>query len=258
MKVKNKKFSTNIKQDNKKEKEKTIGEIEKDILSSPKNINLLNKLIELFINHLENKNEEKLSQIIISLKNIFSYYLKDKNVKSSNELISFLNNKIELIYKIILDSISNNIDSSLAIIFNVFDELINFISDSQINSLFDELLWKLISSKEEISINIVNIFYGVFNSIIYYNYIFDNFLSILNNKKIKTKSEFINFYNYIINITDLDSFSENEEDTNINELKEKYQNIIINLINDKLLPLSIIKEFMKILNKKIVQNVNLE
>ena len=255
MKVKNKKFSTNIKQDNKKEKEKTIGEIEKDILSSPKNINLLNKLIELFINHLENKNEEKLSQIIISLKNIFSYYLKDKNVKSSNELISFLNNKIELIYKIILDSISNNIDSSLAIIFNVFDELINFISDSQINSLFDELLWKLISSKEEISINIINIFYGVFNSIIYYNYIFDNFLSILNNKKIKTKSEFINFYNYIINITDLDSFSENEEDANINELKEKYQNIIINLINDKLLPLSIIKEFMKILNKKIVQNV---
>ena len=47
----------------------------------------------------------------------------------------------------------------------------------------------------------------------------------------------------------------NEEETKINELKEKYQNIIINLINEKLIPISLIKEFMKILNKKIVQNV---
>ena len=77
---------------------------------------------------------------------------------------------------------------------------------------------------------------------------------------IKSQLEFINFYNFIINIKDLDSFLENEntndkEEVKVNELKDKYQNIIISLINDKLLPLSIIKEFMKILNKKIVQNV---
>ena len=260
MKVKNaKKLESKKKQENKKEKEKAIKEIENDILSSPKNINLFNKLIESFIKNLEDINEEKLNGNLISFKNILSYYLKDKNVKSSNELISFLENKIELIYKIIIDSLSpsDNIDS---IIFNIFHELINFVPEDKIKSLFNEFLWKLISSEEEISINIINSFFAQFNNIYYYNQIFDVYLDILRNKKIKTKSEFTNFFNFIINIYDIDSFLQNEknlieEETKINELKEKYQNIIINLINEKLLPLSIIKEFMKILNKKIVQNV---
>ena len=246
MKVKNvKKLESKKKQENKKEKEKSMKEIEKDILSSPKNINLFNKLIESFIKNLEDKNEEKLNGNLISFKNILSYYLKDKNVKSSNELISFLENKIELIYKIIIDSLSpsDNIDT---IIFNIFHELINFVPENKIKSLFNEFLWKLISSEEEISINIINSFFDQFNNINYYNQIFDIYLDILKNKKIKTKSEFTNFFNFIINISDIDSFLQNEknlneEETKINELKEKYQNIIINLINEKLLPLSIIK-----------------
>ena len=250
-------------QKNKNKKEKEIQEIEEEIISSPKNINLLNKLIELFIKNIEDKEKEKLNEIIIYIKNVLNHYLKNENVKPSNELISFLEKKIELIYKIINDSVptSNNnesVDESfLNLLFITFHELITFISDDKINQLLKELLWKLISFQQEIPINIITNFYVNFNNIYYYNHIFDIFLDILNNKKIKTNPEFINFYNFIIKINDLDSFlqksnNKNEEEMKIDELKEKYQNIIISLINEKFLPLSIIKEFMKILNKKIV------
>ena len=249
------------------QKEKGINEMENDILSSPKNINLFNKLIEIFINNIENKDEEKIREIMNSLKNILTYFLKNENVKSSNELITFLNDKIQLIYKIILDSIfSIDIDedeSFLTIIFNIFYELINFIPEDKVNSLFNDFISKLISIEKEISPSIINSFYEQFNTISYYNYIFNSFLDILTSKKIKNQNEFNNFYFFVTNINDLDSLLEindnnlNNEDDEIklNELKEKYQNIIINFINEKLLPLSLMKEFMKILNKKIVQNV---
>ena len=249
------------------QKEKGINEIENDILSSPKNINLFNKLIEIFINNIENKDEEKIREIMNSLKNILTYFLKNENVKSSNELITFLNDKIQLIYKIILDSIfSTDIDedeSFLTIIFNIFYELINFIPEDKVNSLFNDFISKLISIEKEISPGIINSFYEQFNTISYYNYIFNSFLDILTSKKIKNQNEFNNFYFFVTNINDLDSLLEindnnlnNEDDERkLNELKEKYQNIIINFVNEKLLPLSLIKEFMKILNKKIVQNV---
>ena len=249
------------------QKEKGINEIENDILSSPKNINLFNKLIEIFINNIENKDEEKIREIMNSLKNILTYFLKNDNVKSSNELITFLNDKIQLIYKIILDSIfSTDIDedeSFLTIIFNIFYELINFIPEDKVNSLFNDFISKLICIEKEISPSIINSFYEQFNTISYYNYIFNSFLDILTSKKIKNQNEFNNFYFFVTNINDLDSLLEindnnlnNEDDERkLNELKEKYQNIIINFVNEKLLPLSLIKEFMKILNKKIVQNV---
>ena len=254
------------KQENKREKEKDIKEIENDILSSPKNINLFNKLIELFIKNIENKDVQNLNENIKTFTNILSYYLKDKTVKSSNELISFLYNKIELLYKIVIDSIipednNESLDISfLLFLFKVFQQLTAFISEEKIYLLFKDLLWKLISLEVEISINVINSFYEQFDTIHYYNHIFDIFINILKNKMIKSQLEFINFYNFIINIKDLDSFLENEntndkEEVKVNELKDKYQNIIISLINDKLLPLTIIKEFMKILNKKIVQNV---
>ena len=249
------------------QKEKGINEIENDILSSPKNINLFNKLIEIFINNIENKDEEKIREIMNSLKNILTYFLKNENVKSSNELITFLNDKIQLIYKIILDSIfSSDIDedeSFLTIIFHILYELINFIPEDKVNSLFNDFISKLISIEKEISPSIINSFYEQFNTISYYNYIFNSFLDILTSKKIKNQNEFNNFYFFVTNINDLDSLLEindnnlnNEDDERkLNELKEKYQNIIINFVNEKLLPLSLIKEFMKILNKKIVQNV---
>ena len=249
------------------QKEKGINEIENDILSSPKNINLFNKLIEIFINNIENKDEEKIREIMNSLKNILTYFLKNENVKSSNELITFLNDKIQLIYKIILDSIfSSDIDedeSFLPIIFHILYELINFIPEDKVNSLFNDFISKLISIEKEISPSIINSFYEQFNTISYYNYIFNSFLDILTSKKIKNQNEFKNFYFFVTNINDLDSLLEindnnlnNEDDERkLNELKEKYQNIIINFVNEKLLPLSLIKEFMKILNKKIVQNV---
>ena len=249
------------------QKEKGINEIENDILSSPKNINLFNKLIEIFINNIENKDEEKIREIMNSLKNILTYFLKNENVKSSNELITFLNDKIQLIYKIILDSIfSSDIDedeSFLPIIFHILYELINFIPEDKVNSLFNDFISKLIIIEKEISPGIINSFYEQFNTISYYNYIFNSFLDILTSKKIKNQNEFNNFYFFVTNINDLDSLLEindnnlnNEDDERkLNELKEKYQNIIINFVNEKLLPLSLIKEFMKILNKKIVQNV---
>ena len=249
------------------QKEKGINEIENNILSSPKNINLFNKLIEIFINNIENKDEEKIREIMNSLKNILTYFLKNENVKSSNELITFLNDKIQLIYKIILDSIfSSDIDedeSFLPIIFHILYELINFIPEDKVNSLFNDFISKLISIEKEISPSIINSFYEQFNTISYYNYIFNSFLDILTSKKIKNQNEFNNFYFFVTNINDLDSLLEindnnlnNEDDERkLNELKEKYQNIIINFVNEKLLPLSLIKEFMKILNKKIVQNV---
>ena len=281
MKAKNlKKVKITQNKDVKKEKEIIIKDYEKEILSSAKNINLFNKLIELFIENIENKNIEKLSEINISFKNILSYYLNHKNIKSSKELISFLESKIELIYKIIIDSISSSDNSELMqdesllkILLKIFHEIIAFIPNEKINYEFNELLSKWILSEIELSSENINIFYNQFNTINYYNYIFDILLQILKNKKIKSNIEFSNIYNFIININDLDTLLEEkvqdeeeemegeddknkEEEIKINELKEKYQNIIINLINEKLLPLSIMKEFMKALNKKIVQNVS--
>ena len=265
--MKSKKLKQKEVKNKKIQKEKGINEIENDILSSPKNINLFNKLIEIFINNIENKDEEKIREIMNSLKNILTYFLKNDNVKSSNELITFLNDKIQLIYKIILDSIfSSDIDedeSFLPIIFHILYELINFIPEDKVNSLFNDFISKLISIEKEISPSIINSFYEQFNTISYYNYIFNSFLDILTSKKIKNQNEFNNFYFFVTNINDLDSLLEindnnlnNEDDERkLNELKEKYQNIIINFVNEKLLPLSLIKEFMKILNKKIVQNV---
>ena len=229
------------------QKEKGINEIENEILSSPKNINLFNKLIEIFINNIESKDERKLREVINSLKNILNYYLKNDNVKSSNELITFLQEKIQLIYKITLDSIlspeisEESDESFLPISFNIFYELINFIQEDKVKSLFNDFISKLISFEKDISIDLINAFYEKFNNIQYYNYIFDSFLDILNNKKIKKQNEFDNFYFLVTNIIDLDSLIEindnnlnNEEIAKLNELKEKYQNIIINFINEKL------------------------
>ena len=263
----NKKKENKNKNENNNKKEKGIKQIEADILSSPKNINLFNKLIESFINDIENKEEQKLNEDINSIKIILSYYLKDENIKSSKELILFLNGKIELLYKIIFDSISSmdNIESYdeafLIILFNIFHELIDFVQEEKIYSLFKQLISTLIYLKLDISKESITSFYEQFNSINYYNYIFDTFLELLKNKKIQKENDFNNFYNFVTNINDLDSLLEEndmkneQEDAKLNELKEKYQNIIINLLNEKLLPLSIIKEFMQILNKKIVQNV---
>ena len=64
----NKKLGNKNKNENKNKKEKGIKQIEADILSSPKNINLFNKLIESFINNIENKDELKLNDDIISIK----------------------------------------------------------------------------------------------------------------------------------------------------------------------------------------------
>ena len=136
--------------------------MENNILSSPKNINLFNKLIELFIENFENKNEKNINEIVISFNNILTYYLMDKNIKSSKELISFFETKIELIYKILLDLISNNnnddlLDESLIImIFNVFGDLIDFVSETKIKFLFQQLLESLIFNKLEISQNLVH------------------------------------------------------------------------------------------------------
>ena len=263
----NKKLGNKNKNENKNKKEKGIKQIEADILSSPKNINLFNKLIESFINNIENKDELKLNDDINSIKTILSYYLKDENIKSSKELISFLNGKIELLYKIIFDSISSidNIESYdeafLMILFNIFHELIGFVSEEKIFSLFKQLISNLIYLKLDISKDTINSFYEQFNDINYYYYIFDTFLELLKDNKNQKENGFNNFYTFVTNINDLDSLLEEndmkneQEEEKFNELKEKYQNVIINLLNEKLLPLSIIKEFMQILNKKIVQNV---
>jgi len=248
-------------------KNNQIKEYENNIISSAKNINLFNKLIESFIENIENKDEKKINEIINSFKNILTYYLMDKNIKSSNELISFFENKIELIYKILFDLISNtksNIldESLLPIIFNAFVGLIIFVSNNKIQNLIQELVEKIILNNIEISQNTPISFYDKFNTIFYYQHIFDSLLNIIKNKKIKNEIEFNNLYIFIINIKDLDNLLEeneiNDEDkkTEINNLKDMYQNIIINMLNEKLLPISIVKEFMKILNKKIIQNVS--
>ena len=248
-------------------KNNQIKEYENNIISSAKNINLFNKLIESFIENIENKDEKKINDIINSFKNILTYYLMDKNIKPSNELISFFENKIELIYKILFDLISNtksNIldESLLPIIFNVFVGLIIFVSNNKIQNLIQELVEKIILNNIEISQNTPISFYDKFNTIFYYQHIFDSLLNIIKNKKIKNEIEFNNLYIFIINIKDLDNLLEeneiNDEDkkTEINNLKDMYQNIIINMLNEKLLPISIVKEFMKILNKKIIQNVS--
>ena len=248
-------------------KNNQIKEYENNIISSAKNINLFNKLIESFIENIENKDEKKINDIINSFKNILTYYLMDKNIKSSNELISFFENKIELIYKILFDLISNtksNIldESLLPIIFNAFVGLIIFVSNNKIQNLIQELVEKIMLNNIEISQNTPISFYDKFNTIFYYQHIFDSLLNIIKNKKIKNEIEFNNLYIFIINIKDLDNLLEeneiNDEDkkTEINNLKDMYQNIIINMLNEKLLPISIVKEFMKILNKKIIQNVS--
>ena len=261
-------------------KSSKIKELENNILSSPKNINLFNKLIEILIEGFENKNEKDINEIIISFKNILTYYLMDKNIKSSKELISFFENKIELIYKILFDLISNsnnnnNIldESLLLIIFNVFEQLINFVSNDKIKFLFQRMLDNLILNKSMISQNISISFYDKFQSIFYYKNIFECLFDIIKNKKIKNEIQFNNFYYFVINIKDLDYLlednniedeeednkkekNEEEEKEEINKLKESYQNIITTMLNEKLLPLSIVKEFMKILNKKIIGNVN--
>lgn len=264
------------KEENQKKSNK-IKEYEKSILSSPKNINLFNKLIESFIDNLDNKNEKKVDEVIDSFKNILTYYLMDKNIKSSNEIISFFEDKIELLFKIIFDLMSNddtddkdkdndNSNKTLLLIFKIFHELINFVSDQKVEHFFQKLIENIIFRKNIISDETSIEFYNKFNEISFYHNIFNSLYDIIKNKKIKNETEFNNFYSMITNINDLDNLSEAQSDEkDINEkggnneieaLKEKYQDIITSVLNEKLLPLSILIEFMKILNKKIIQNVN--
>ena len=271
-----------VKKEENKKKLNKIKEYENNILSSPKNINLFNKLIESFIDYLDNKNEKKIDEIIDSIKNILTYYLMDKNIKSSNEIISFFEDKIELLFKILFDLISNddndnnddkdkdndNSNKTLLLIFNIFNELINFVSAQKVENFFQKLIENLIFRKNRISEETSIYFYNKFNNISFYHHIFNVLYDIIKNKKIKNEIEFDNFYSLIININDLDNLLDadvqsDEKDikekngkNEIEALKEKYQDIIISVLNEKLLPLSILIEFMKILNKKIIQNVN--
>jgi U3 small nucleolar RNA-associated protein 19 len=211
------------------------------------------------IGNLENDDENKIYEIMDDIKNILSYYLMDENIKSSNEVIKFFQEKIELIYKILNDIVINNeYEKQISKVLNIFNEFLLYVSNIKRRELFHQLLEKIIINIKE-SKDISIIFYTNINHT-YYNDIFECLNDIINSKKMNKTNELINIYNFIVNIKDIDSLFNNddneEKEKKKNDLKEKYQNLITNMLNEKYMPIELLNDFMKILNKKIIQNVN--
>ena len=255
-----KKEKNNNKKSTKKDEIKTY---EENILSSPKNLNLFNKLLETFVNAIQNYTPKEgiksIDKILDSFDKIYQYYLMDENIKSSNEVINFLNSKLELIFSILLDLFSQD-EEYLSIIFKIFNRLIIYIQENKYSGLYKKIILNLIKYKKKLPKEIAIEFYETFNNYDKYSYILNAILDIIQNEKLKTEDEnnCYNLYILITNISNLDDLNKDKinKDENKNELKNKYQNIITIILNNDLFPNSMLKDFMKELNKSIIKNVS--
>ena len=220
----------------------SLSSIQKEIISNPKEINKINIICESLITDLQSKNQEKVEKTLSLLVTIFTHFLKSPKIKPSNELRNFLNSKIDIIFKLLFELSSIDLDIETAeIVFSSFNTVIPF--KEQKENLYSSLVDNVIFSEEYIEHDIILLFIESFSNE------FDKiFTSILKDKdsKLTNNNTIYNLYNFLIGVSSLD------DDT----LKEKYQNIMISLINNPLFPDDLVKNFLIYLNKNIINNVS--
>ena len=105
----------------------SLSSIQKEIISNPKEINKINIICESLITDLQSKNQEKVEKTLSLLVTIFTHFLKSPKIKPSNELRNFLNSKIDIIFKLLFELSSIDLDIETAeIVFSSFNAVIPF------------------------------------------------------------------------------------------------------------------------------------
>lgn len=227
----------------------SLSSLQDEIISNPKEINKINVICEAVINDIQSINKVKTDKEISVLTTILNHYLKSPKIKPSKELISFLDSKVDLLFKIIFDLSTIELDvDSAKIIFSVFKSMITFKDriDTHL-PLYTHLINSFILTNEYIYHDIILLFIKNFKK--NYNFIFDAIIKEKEEKLVDGKGSvnmIYNLYNFLIGISELD------DDI---DLKQKYQEIIIFLINHKLFPTDLVKNFLIYLNKTIINNV---
>lgn len=211
------------------------------IISSPTEINSLNKIIQWLIEHIDEKEVDEVLEYLPILREIYTHYLKNEKINSSVELVAFLIKKIEIVFKIIFEVASTEInDKEATIIFNVFDCLIPFVSAER-ESFYAELVKKIILSNEYRDHEILFLFITIFSKD------YDVIFPILEeeSKSINSSNQIFNLYNFLIANKKIDT----------PHLRELYQKIFVTLINNKNFSEELVREFLISLNKGVIDNV---
>jgi hypothetical protein len=236
------------------------------IFENPKNINKFNIILEDFILSMQQNEIKQIKTNKKYIDEILDYFLIKNKKIISNDLIVFLVEKLETMFKIYLDILEDNISNDEGGDSKINELIINFLLND---------LKKYYSIENQLSVK--NIFISLINLFILKNEIVDpelikllvdkitkdeknliilleNLSETLHNKNHENSQEInthtlYNLYNFIII---LPQFSEE----GLSGIKKLYQNIIIFLINHSLFPKSILKNLLLNLNKNILENVD--
>lgn len=248
LKLKNSKI--NKKQDTTKEEENNCKSIQQLIFQDVKNINKFNILLEEFILVLQNFDKKKLKNISDILLELYEYFMIKNEKLISLDLKQFLEDKLEIIFKVYLEVLTNIDDDTetplISTIFKDFHKFLKFVNKEKIEHNLSQIVEVILLSEDLVESEIIKefclVFYGKNKE--YFSTIFSSLLEQIKSIKLSTETLY-NVYNFIIALGKLSD----------SKLKFLYQNVMICIINSTNLPKEILVNLLTNLNKVILENL---
>jgi hypothetical protein len=215
--------------------------IQQLIFEDVKNINKFNIIIEEFTLALQNNDQEKVKTLYQTIKEVLEFFFINNKNKLSQELINFLQSKINLIINIIIEALDEDEDKFAVLLIKFIFENLKYTANTKeiIESLVDKFI-----TDELYNTRIIRSLSKRFEKAESHLQIFlDSCLNKLDNES--EEGVFYNIYNFIISIERLIEI----------ENKKLYQNVVIKMINSRNFPDELMKELLLSLNKNVFDNI---
>jgi hypothetical protein len=233
-----------------KEDARTIQQL---IFADVKNINKFNNLVEDFILALQNndlKGTKDISEILIE---IYDFFMTKNKSLISNDLKLFLQDKLNILFKVYLDIMSpadaeEESENFYKLILKDIQRFFKFSEEENIKSTIDSLVDQFLLNEELVESNLIKVLTASFiKSKKNLEMIFNSLFKKLNeNKNVTLNSETLfNIYNFVIAMGKIPD----------EKLKFLYQNVIIFVVNSASVPKEILADLLTNLNKVIFDNL---
>jgi hypothetical protein len=219
--------------------------IQQLIFEDVKNITKLNNLIEIVISALENYEKKIIKETSKIIKEIYDFFLiKNKN-KISNDLKSFLESKLRILMKVFIEVLENIEDDEeeSKLLLNELKDYFQYSSEEIMNLVFEGIAEKIILTEDLVESQIIK-------HILKYLSNFIPMMTEIISQKLFKKDEikyetYFNLYNYLLALGKISQ----------NEMKKKFQLILIYLMNQASIPKEILSNILVNLNKVILENL---
>jgi hypothetical protein len=220
--------------------------IQQLIFEDVKNITKLNNLIEIIILALENFDKKKIKETSKIIKEIYDFFLiKNKN-KISIDLKSFLESKLRILMKVfieVLENIEDDEEEELKILLNELKDYFQYSSEEILNLIFEGIAEKIILTEDLVESQIIK---HIIKYLTNFIPMMTEVISLKLFKKDEIKYEtYFNLYNYLLALGKISQ----------NEMKKKFQLILIYLMNQASIPKEILSNILVNLNKVILENL---